>query len=89
MTMRLSAAMRNFINKYGSIGDALQNGRIEIYSGAQPSSADAAATGTLLCTISSGSGVWPTRSFCFQRCPDAHGSAQGAVQSVTSMQVQQ
>lgn len=57
MTMRFSSAMRNFINKQGSIGDALQNGRIEIYSGAQPSSADAAATGTLLCTISDASGA--------------------------------
>lgn len=57
MTMRLSSAMRNFLNKQGSIGDALQNGRIEIYTGAQPSSADAAATGTLLCTISDASGA--------------------------------
>jgi hypothetical protein len=32
--------------------DALNGGVIEIYSGAQPTSADAAPTGTLLCTIS-------------------------------------
>lgn len=56
MTMRLSTGMRNFINKYGSIAGALQNGRIEIYTGAQPTSPDAAVTGVLLCTISSNSG---------------------------------
>lgn len=57
MTFRLSTGARNFLNKYGSIGDMLHNGWIEIYSGAQPSSADAAATGTLLCTISNASGA--------------------------------
>lgn len=51
MTMRLSTGLRNAIAKYGAIGDMLHNGYIEIYSGAQPSSADAAPTGTLLCTI--------------------------------------
>lgn len=35
----------------GSFRDAFQNGRIEIYTGAQPATADAAVTGTLLCTI--------------------------------------
>lgn len=55
MTMRLSSGLRNFLNKQGSIDDALRNGWIEIYTGSQPLSADAAATGTLLCTISNGS----------------------------------
>jgi hypothetical protein len=55
MTMRLSTGFRNFLNKYGSIDDALRNGWIEIYSGPQPTVADAAATGTLLCTISASS----------------------------------
>lgn len=57
MTFKLSTGMRNFINKQGSIDDALRNGWIEIYSGGQPTSADAAATGTLLCTISNASGA--------------------------------
>lgn len=57
MTMRLSTAMRDFLNKNGSIADGLRNGHIEIYTGAQPTSADAAATGTLLCTITSSSGA--------------------------------
>lgn len=54
MTMRLSTGLRNFLNKRGSIDDAMRNGRIEIYSGPQPTSADAAVSGTLLCTISAG-----------------------------------
>ena len=82
MTMRLSAAMRNFINKYGSIGDALQNGRIEIYSGAQPSSADAAATGTLLCTISSASGA-VTKEVLSTGTVTLTGGAAGSVDTLT------
>jgi hypothetical protein len=57
MTFRLSTGIRNFLNKQGSIDDALRNGWIEIYTGAQPTSADSAATGTLLCTISNASGA--------------------------------
>lgn len=57
MTMRLSTGLRDFINKRGGIDDALRSGWIEIYTGAQPATADAAATGTLLCTVSSASGA--------------------------------
>lgn len=53
--MRLSTGMRNFLNKYGSIDRALVGGRIEIYSGAQPATADTAVSGTLLCTITAAS----------------------------------
>lgn len=51
MALRLSTAMQNFINSLGSYNDALWNGELRIRSGAQPASADAAETGTLLCTI--------------------------------------
>jgi len=57
MTMRLSTGLRNFLAKQGSFDDAMRNGIIEIYSGAQPASADAAPGGTLLCTISAGAGA--------------------------------
>jgi len=57
MTMRLSTGLRNYLAKQGGIAEALNNGIIEIYSGAQPATPDAAPTGTLLCTISSGSGA--------------------------------
>jgi hypothetical protein len=57
MTMRLSTGLINFLAKQGSIDDALRNGCIEIFTGAQPASADAAATGTLLATITANSAV--------------------------------
>jgi hypothetical protein len=57
MTMRLSTGLRNFLAKEGSIDGALRNGIIEIYTGAQPATPDAAPTGTLLTTISSNAGA--------------------------------
>lgn len=57
MSLRLSTSLRNLVLGGGSVKDALQNGKLLIYSGAQPASADAAPTGTLLATITSGSGA--------------------------------
>lgn len=57
MAFRKSAGLLNFMNQFGSLAQALQGGRIEIYSGSQPASADAAVTGTLLCTITASSGA--------------------------------
>lgn len=55
MTLRLSTGLRNAALAHGSVKDILSNGCLYIYSGSQPASADAAPTGTLLCTITSGS----------------------------------
>lgn len=55
MTLRYSTGVRNFMAGRGSFKNAFQGGRIEIYTGAQPATADAAVTGTLLCTITSSS----------------------------------
>lgn len=55
MTTRLSTGLQNFLASGGGIADALNNGVIEIYSGAQPASADAAPSGTLLNTITDSS----------------------------------
>ena len=55
MAFKLSTGLRNFVLQRGSIRDALQGGIIQIYSGTQPSSADAAPSGTLLATISAAS----------------------------------
>jgi hypothetical protein len=55
MALKYSTAARNYLNEEGSYKRCFQNGRIEIYSGAQPATADAAVTGTLLCTITSNS----------------------------------
>jgi hypothetical protein len=51
MTLRLSTAARDYINGAGSLKSAFQDGQIQIYSGAQPATADSAPTGTLLATI--------------------------------------
>lgn len=63
MTLRLSTGLRDAINNGGTNGGikgALRLGFINIYSGPQPLTADAAATGTLLGTVSvnaSGTGL--------------------------------
>lgn len=57
MTLRLSAALRNYILNGGSVKNALQGGKLKIYTGAQPATADAAPTGTLLATITDASGA--------------------------------
>lgn len=57
MVIRYSTALRNFLQGIGSFKDAFDNGVLLLYSGSQPASADYAATGTLLATISSNSGA--------------------------------
>src|SRR5574340_442047 len=57
MTIRLSTGFRNHVLQHSSFKRTLQGGKLEIYSGSQPSSADAAPTGTLLATITSASGA--------------------------------
>jgi hypothetical protein len=51
MTYRVSTGLRNYMLATGSMRQALQNGKIMLYTGPEPASADDAATGTLLCTI--------------------------------------
>jgi hypothetical protein len=55
MTLRLSTSLRNQVLSGGSLKDTLNGGKILIYSGAQPATADAAPTGTLLATITANS----------------------------------
>jgi hypothetical protein len=58
MAIRQSTGLRNFLNNYGGYHHAFTGGKLLLYSGSQPATADAAATGTLLNTISLGSGTW-------------------------------
>lgn len=44
--------------KGGSVADVLMNGTLHIYSGSQPSNADAAETGTLLLKVTNASGAF-------------------------------
>lgn len=52
MTVRLSTGLRNAIAQGLGFGGALNKGYIKVFTGAQPASADAAETGTLLGVIS-------------------------------------
>lgn len=51
------------VAKGGSLKDIMKDGKILIYSGAQPSSPDAALTGTLLITMTESSGAWVAAAF--------------------------
>ena len=55
---KISTAFRNFLAQGGGWVDALGNGRIRIYTGAQPATPDAAPTGTLLATIVANRGIY-------------------------------
>ena len=57
MALRPSLALRNSIAESGSLKRSLSNAVLKVYSGAQPATAEAAPTGTLLCTYSDASGA--------------------------------
>jgi len=60
MALRLSQALLNALQVSQDLKHAMSNCFIKLYTGSQPANADAAPTGTLLCTYSSASGT-PTR----------------------------
>jgi hypothetical protein len=82
MTTRLSNGLRNYTAKYGSLANALNGGKLLIYSGAQPSSAEAAPTGTLLCTITDTSGAH-TAEVLSVGTVELTGGASGSVDTLT------
>lgn len=58
--IKTSTGLRNAVLGTSSLATALSGGKIRIFSGAQPDTADHAETGTLLCVISvndTGTGV--------------------------------
>lgn len=59
MTLKVSTGLRNAMLGAQGLVAALGSPLILIYSGAAPASADAAVTGTLLCTISNNSAGTP------------------------------
>lgn len=82
MTFRFSIAARNYAAQHGSYKKAFQGGKLLIYSGAQPASADAAPTGTLLCTITKSSGAH-TAEVLATGTVTLTGGASGSVDTVT------
>ena len=58
MTIRLSEGLRNLMAQGMGFGRALHNGWIDVRTGSQPATADAAITGTQLGKITVASGTW-------------------------------
>lgn len=82
MALRISTALRNFLSQHGSVKQALQNGKMEIYSGSQPATPDSAVTGTLLCTVTKASGSH-TAEVLATGTVTLTGGASGSVDTVT------
>ena len=57
MSLKLSTGLRNKLMDTGSLKATMALGFLDIYSGAAPADADAAATGVKLCRISGASGA--------------------------------
>jgi len=57
MALKLSTALRNAMLESQPLKLAMDNCVLKVYSGTQPATADAAPTGTLLCTYSVASGA--------------------------------
>lgn len=82
MTIRLSTAFRNHLLQHSSFKRTLQGGKLQIYSGSQPASADAAPTGTLLATITASSGAH-TNEVRATGTITLTGGASGSINTVT------
>jgi hypothetical protein len=57
MAERQSTGLRDFLAVGGSYKKAFEGGKLKIYTGTQPTSADSAVAGTLLCTCTLASGA--------------------------------
>lgn len=82
MALRFSKALRNFILQHGSVKKALNSGAIEVYSGSQPTLADDAVSGTLLCTFTKSGGA-RTHEVLATGTVTLTGGASGSVDTVT------
>jgi hypothetical protein len=82
MALRLSTALRNALNTGGSMLNLMANCVLKVYTGAQPSTADAAPTGTLLCTYSKSGGAL-TREVLAVGSVALTGGGSGSVNTLT------
>lgn len=81
MTLRLSTALRNAVITSLGFNGAMNKGYIGIYTGSQPASADAAATGTLLGKVTASAGALTQETPSSQTLTIA--GASGSVNTVT------
>lgn len=82
MTIRESTGLRNHLLSGGSFRSAFNGGKLEIYSGAQPATADTAPSGTLLVTITEASGAHTA-----EVQPTGTAVLAGAAGTVTSLKI--
>ena len=82
MAIRLSTALRNFILEGGSLKQAFANGKLKLYTGSQPTTADLAPTGTHLCTYTASSGAH-TAEVSATGSLTISGTTSGSVDTVT------
>ncbi len=82
MTVRLSTGARNGMAGRMGFAAMFNRGYINVYTGAQPASADAAATGTLLGTFTASSGAL-TKETRATGSIQLTGGASGSVNTVT------
>ena len=82
MPLRLSKGLRNFLNEGGSLKQAFAGGKIELYTGTQPASADDAVSGTLLCVYTDNSGAH-TAEVQATGSVELTGGGAGSVDTVT------
>lgn len=82
MALRLSDAIRDALLSGVTLKDALSNASIDLYSGAQPATANAAPTGTLLCTYTLAGGA-KTNEVLSVGSITLTGGASGSVNTLT------
>jgi hypothetical protein len=82
MALRFSKAFRNFINEGGSLKHALAGGKLLIYTGSQPTTADDAVAGSLLVTLTLG-GAAHTNEVQSQGKVALTGGGSGSVNTLT------
>jgi hypothetical protein len=82
MPQRKSTGLVNYIAASGSARQALSNGRIFVYTGTQPATADSAITGTLLATLTK-SGA----AFTAETLPKWEFTLAGTSGSLTSVKI--
>lgn len=82
MAIRQSTGLMDFLAQHGSYKKAFEGGKLKIYTGTQPASADSPMTGTLLCTVTLASGA-RTEEVCSCGTVELTGGASGNVSSIT------
>ena len=82
MTIRIGTGLRNHLAQHGSFKNAMEGGKIEIWSGSQPATPQTAASGTLLCTITNASGA-RTAETVSSGTVTLTGGASGSIDTVT------